>query len=431
MFLIGLTGNIGVGKSTVCDMLAQLGARVVDADLVAHAVLLRGTPAWRGVVDAFGYEVLQDDGSVDRRKLGATVFGSPARLQMLESITHPAVGTELALVMRDALAAPGAGDQVMVLEAVKLFEAGLHRYCDALWVVTAPPAEQKRRLTQERGMIEQEAEARLRAQPPLDEKLRHARVVIDNGGTIENTRVQVMRAFVEIDPGAASDKTGLLLHWLRIPLAPVPAPPLPAAPLAPPTPASQAATPPPEPTAPHIGEPQAAEPPAPAASIAAPQPVVRRVRPGDVDQLARLLTRIEGRAQSLTRAEVLERLGKLGYWLLESNGDPTALAAWQAENLVAVVRELWADSPDTATRALPLLLQAVEQEADTLTCEVVVIVASGPTAALAERAVELCGYQPAGLDALHPHWRGVIVPTLRGDEALYTKQLRDLVTRPI
>src|SRR5436190_21145233 len=130
MYIIGLTGNIATGKSTVCSILEQLGARVIDADAVAHAILKRGTPAWRGVVDAFGYDILQYDGTVDRRKLGGVVFSDAAKLKTLERISHPAIGIELALMVRDALQAPGVDDQVMVVEAVKLYEAGMHEYMD-------------------------------------------------------------------------------------------------------------------------------------------------------------------------------------------------------------------------------------------------------------------------------------------------------------
>ena len=216
MYLIGLTGNIATGKSTVCDILTQLGARIIDADLVAHGVLRRGSPAWQSLVEAFGNDILQYDGTVDRRKLGAVVFNDATKLRTLEQITHPAVGRELALLVHDALDAPDAADAILVIEAVKLYESGIYEFMDALWVVTAPREEQKRRLMQERGMREADAEARLQSQPPLDEKLKHANVVIDNGGSIEELRRQVMRAFAEINPEQARDKTALLQKWVRL-----------------------------------------------------------------------------------------------------------------------------------------------------------------------------------------------------------------------
>jgi dephospho-CoA kinase len=407
MYLIGLTGNIATGKSAVCEILQQLGARIVDADLVAHAVLQRGTPAWRSLVEAFGYDILQYDGTVDRRKLGAVVFNDAAKLWTLERITHPAVGTELALLVRDALQAPDAADAIMVIEGVKLYEAGLSEYLDALWVITATPAEQMRRLMQTRGLSQTEAEARLRSQPPLDEKLKHAAVVIDNSGTIEELRVQVMRAFVQINPERGTDKTALLQHWLRLT----------------PTPALVETS----------ALPQTDTQPAATTQISGSEPewTVRRARPSDMRMLAELLARIEGKSEPLGRAEILERQGKFGYWLVRAGENTVALAAWQAENLAAIVRELWAENDAQAARAFPLLLQAIEAEANALTCEVVAIVVPPRAANLAQIAAQTGGYTMTTVEQLHKLWRGVIEPLLTDNETFYTKQLREIVTKPI
>jgi dephospho-CoA kinase len=410
MYLIGLTGNIATGKSTVCNILEQLGARVIDADVVAHGVLKRGTPAWRSVVNAFGYDILRDDGAVDRRKLGAVVFNDAAKLRTLERIIHPAVGTELALMLRDLLHAGDAAPEVVVIEAVKLYEAGLTEYLDALWVVTAPPEEQKRRLMQERGMSEVDAELRLRSQPPLEEKLERATVVIDNGGSIEETRVQVMRAFVTLDLEQASDKTALLTHWLGLDKAPRSAPP-----------GRGAAA-----ETPDAGNAQAAIPPTGQMGW-----TVRRARPGDARKLAELVARIEGKTEALGRAEMLERQGRLGYWLVLAGEQTIALAAWQAENLTAIVRELWVQDLDGAPRALPPLLRAIEDEANALACEVIVIVVPPRAADLARIAAQASGYEPTTVEQLHQVWRSVVEPMLTGQERLYAKHLLEIITEPI
>lgn len=422
MYIIGLTGNIATGKSTVCAILEQLGARVVDADKVAHVVLKRGSPAWRSVVDAFGYDILQADGNVDRRKLGAVVFNDAAKLRTLEQITHPAVGTELALMVRDALNAPGSDDRVLVVEAVKLYEAGMHEFMDALWVVTAPRSEQRRRLMQDRGMNETEAGARLAAQPSLDAKLARADVVIDNGASIEETRVQVLRAFAMIDPSTAIDKTPLILKWLRLKPHPAPAPstgPEPQKAAAMTTAATTAAPVDSKPDA--NGTARTAEP---------ATWVVRRAKPGDARSLADLLNHIEKRTEPLGRAEMLERQGKYAYWLVLGNNRPIALAAWQAENLAAIVRELWVANPADAPRAFPQLLAAIETEANALTCEVVVILVPERAAALAQIAAESSGYEPITLDELNKLWRSVIEPLRQKDEPMYAKRLRAIVTKP-
>lgn len=209
MYLIGLTGNIASGKSTVRVMLQELGARTIDADALAHAVLLKGTPAWTKVNETFGPDVIGADGEVDRKKLGAIVFADQAQLEKLEAIVHPAVSTALARLLTEA------HDRIVVVEAVKLIEAGLHRYCDAVWIVTAPTYVAKQRLVEERGMGEIDAMLRLRAQPLLREKLKLANVVIDNSGSVEQTRAQVIRAFADIRPETATDKSETLALLLR------------------------------------------------------------------------------------------------------------------------------------------------------------------------------------------------------------------------
>lgn len=462
MYLIGLTGNIATGKSTVCDILTQLGARVIDADLVAHAVLRRGSPAWRQLVQAFGYDILQYDGTVDRRKLGALVFDDAEKLQTLEQLTHPAVGTELALMIRDALDEPDADTAILVVEAVKLYESGIHEFMDALWVVTAPRAEQKRRLMQDRGMSQAEAEARLNAQPALKEKLERAAVTIDNGGSIETLRVQVMRAFVEINPAQTRDKNALLQKWLRL----APAPPAIEPTAAPNEPLETPAPPPTIESAPAASEPletSSASPAVEAASAAresletssaspviesasaasepletSPAPIarepewsVRRARPADARMLSELLARIEGRDEPIGREEMLERFGKFGYWLAYTDDQPIALAAWQAENLAAIVRELWAENDAYAARAFPPLLAAIQAEANALTCEVVALVVPARAAPLAAIAAQTAGYASSDVAQLHKLWRSVIEPLLTDNATLYTKQLREIVTKPI
>lgn len=392
MYLIGLTGNIATGKSTVSEMLEQLGARVIDADTVAHSVLRRGTPAWRAVVKEFGYDILYSDGRVNRRKLGSLVFNDPARLRVLEAIVHPAVGAALALKLREVR------EPVVVIEAVKLYEAGLAEYCDALWVVTAPEEEQRRRLIKQRKLSSAEADARLRAQPPLAEKLARATVVIDNGGDIEDTRVQVLRAFAAIDPERAADKTQLYLRWLGLV-------------------ASEA-----DESSPRLVK---------ASGTAAEGPLtVERARPSDATALASLLAKIEGRSAPLERAEVLERLGREAYWLARSGRDIVALAAWRTEDLVGVVRDLWASSPQAADRALPLLLDAIEKEADVLKCEVLVVAMPERTLGFAGLVGERDGFRHEHLEALHPLWRSTVEATVRGGETLYVKQLREMATTP-
>ena len=191
-YLIGLTGNIATGKSTVAKMREELGATVIDADALVHELQHRGTPVYEAIKAAFGAGILDGTGEIDRKLLGSIVFADPAQLRTLESIVHPAVLLES---MRRITSAP---TPVVVYEAIKLIEAGRADMCSALWVVTARPEVQLQRLMRERQMREAEARQRIEAQPPQSEKIQRATVVIDKSGGLEETRRQVSAAWQAI-----------------------------------------------------------------------------------------------------------------------------------------------------------------------------------------------------------------------------------------
>jgi dephospho-CoA kinase len=186
MYLIGLTGNIATGKSTVRQALAERGAATVDADALAHEVMQPGTEVCHAIVNRFGPGVVRPDGSLDRVALRGLVFSDAEALRDLERIVHPAMGVR----WRARLEAQGR--PVGVVEAIKLIEAGYHRKCDELWVVTAPPAQQLARLMATRGLTEEEAWRIIQAQPPQGEKAALADVVFHNDGDLADllTRVE-------------------------------------------------------------------------------------------------------------------------------------------------------------------------------------------------------------------------------------------------
>ncbi len=191
MYLIGLTGNIACGKSTVVALLRELGAAVCDADAVVHAVQAPDGAAYAPIVAAFGPEILVDGrrgNLIDRAALGRIVFSDPEKLRLLEALVHPAVRE----VMGAWLAAQQtARVQVAVIDAIKLIESGWPALCDAVWVVTAPPEQQLARLMRERGMSAADAEQRIAAQNSQASKVAVASVVIDNSGSLAQTQAQV------------------------------------------------------------------------------------------------------------------------------------------------------------------------------------------------------------------------------------------------
>lgn len=191
-YRIGLTGNIATGKSTVARLLAELGAEVWDGDRIAHEVMAPGGPAYPAVVAAFGPGILDAAGAIDRRALGAIVFADPTALARLETLVHPAVMAEVAR-RQAASTAP-----VVVVEAIKLLEAGGAATCQTIWVTTCPPEVQVARLVHYRNLTPEEAWQRVNAQPPPAAKLARADVIIDTGGTLEATRQQVLAAWAQL-----------------------------------------------------------------------------------------------------------------------------------------------------------------------------------------------------------------------------------------
>ncbi|MCX2726849.1 dephospho-CoA kinase [Thermomicrobium sp. 4228-Ro] len=191
-YVIGITGNIACGKSLVVRELAACGAETVDADEVAREVTGPGSPVLAAIAQEFGAEVLRPDGSLDRRALGAIVFRDPEALRRLEAITHPAIVAEIRRRVAESRR------PVVVIDAIKLFESSLARDCDEVWVVTCRPEQQLARLMARNGLSEEEALTRIRAQPPQEEKVARADRVIDNSGSIEETRRQVAALWQDV-----------------------------------------------------------------------------------------------------------------------------------------------------------------------------------------------------------------------------------------
>ena len=176
MKVIGLTGGIGSGKSTVSQLLAELGAVILNADKVGHEALKPDSEIWRQVVAAFGRQILTPDGNIDRKKLGNIVFGNPESLSRLNQIMHPRM---YALVKAQLEEYRRQGVGVVVLEAPLLLEAGWTSLVDEVWVTTAPEATVLKRLQERTGLSQAESLTRLRSQLSPAERARHADAVIN------------------------------------------------------------------------------------------------------------------------------------------------------------------------------------------------------------------------------------------------------------
>ncbi|MCE2488919.1 MAG: dephospho-CoA kinase [Anaerolineae bacterium] len=196
--VIGLTGNIAVGKSQVLGQLQALGAGVIDADRVARDVLEPDGAAFARVVAEFGEGLLDAQGRIDRAALGRLVFADAAALARLEALTHPVIRRRIDELAR---AAP---QPVLVIEAIKLLEGELAGAVDAVWVVDAAPETQLARLTGQRGMTPADARQRLLAQNPQADKLARADLVIRNDGSLAALQDQVRAAWQSLSDGLSA-----------------------------------------------------------------------------------------------------------------------------------------------------------------------------------------------------------------------------------
>jgi len=200
MIVIGLTGNIGSGKSTVARRLAGLGARIIDADQVARKVVLPGSACLEEIAREFGHGILNDQGGLDRKKMGDVVFADPEARTRLNNIIHPWITEEISGEITWFKEHPellgGAG--VLVVDAPLLIETGLQHDVDEVWVVKIDLKEQLQRLARRDGLAPEDVMNRLDAQLPQEEKLKYARRIIDNSGEPDETIKQTNRHWADL-----------------------------------------------------------------------------------------------------------------------------------------------------------------------------------------------------------------------------------------
>jgi dephospho-CoA kinase len=200
MLLVGLTGGIGSGKSTVASMLEERGAVVLDADVFARRAVELGTPGYDAVLERFGAGVLGPGGDLDRDVLADLVFADEAARRDLETIVHP----EVRRMLVEGCEPYRDTDRVVVFSAPLLVETGAFESFEVLVLVSAPVERQVERLARERGMTEEQARARIAAQAPLEDKAAVADVIVDNDGPVEELEKQVDRLWAELAGRAAA-----------------------------------------------------------------------------------------------------------------------------------------------------------------------------------------------------------------------------------
>lgn len=195
MKVIGLTGGIGSGKSTVSRFLGEMGAVVLDADKVGHQAYQPGTETWKELVAAFGEDIVAPDSTIDRRKLGAIVFADPEALARLNRIMHPRMFDMMKARIEEYR---GQGTEVVVLEAAILLEANWTPLVDEVWVTVASESMVVQRTRERTGLPEEQIKARIRSQLSNEERSQQAKVVITNDGDLEELRVKVEELWQEL-----------------------------------------------------------------------------------------------------------------------------------------------------------------------------------------------------------------------------------------
>jgi dephospho-CoA kinase len=189
--IVGLTGGIVVGKSTVASMFRDLGAKIIDADKLGHSVILPNKPVWKKIVKIFGKDILQNDLTIDREKLGKIVFANQALLKKLNEITHPEITKIIKKEINLARNATNNQGKVLIVDAALIYEAKIDRFMDKIIVVYIDEDEQIKRLIKRNNLSKEEALQRIKSQIPMKEKVKMTDYVIDNSNSLDKTREQV------------------------------------------------------------------------------------------------------------------------------------------------------------------------------------------------------------------------------------------------
>lgn len=401
-YIIGLTGNIATGKSIVRQMLQHLGAYTIDADSLAHQVMMPGAPAYKPIVATFGQFIVGPDGRIDRNLLGKMVFGNPAALKKLEEITHPIIRQGImALVAR-------AQQRVIVIEAIKLLEGDLANMVDSVWVVDASPATQYRRLIEKRKMSEADAKQRILAQGAQSEKLKRANVVIKNDGSIEDTWKQVQAAFNEVRRQLMSAAT---------------------------SPQSQTAAPQASAAAPAQADAPASADPTPAEEVTTNVVgvVVKRGMPHNAGDIAAFVSQV--RQQPVTRDDIMMAFGLKSFLIGQTpDGKLLSVLGWTVENLVTRIDEFYIAPQAPVKPVVKAMVNAVESSSHELQSEVSFFFLPKSAPAALVSAFQENGYSPITVSEIKiPVWREAVDETTRGnDYQVLWKQLRqDRVLQPI
>jgi len=197
VLIVGLTGGIVGGKSTVASMFKYLGAKIIDADKLGHSVILPNKPAWKKIVKIFGKDIIQNDMTIDREKLGKIVFANQSLLKKLNEITHPEITKMIKKEIDSAKNKKHNQEKILIIDAALIYEAKIDRFMDKIIVVYIDKDEQIKRLIKRNNLSKDEALQRVRSQISMEEKAKIADYVIDNSNSLDKTKKQVEKIWRE------------------------------------------------------------------------------------------------------------------------------------------------------------------------------------------------------------------------------------------
>lgn len=355
-YIIGLTGNIATGKSTVRALLAVRGALTIDADGLVHEILASDAEVRARIVERFGPEITRPDGGIDRGRLGTIVFRDRQGLSDLEAIVHPRVGERV----RELIAA--ATEPVVVIEAIKLLEGQLRALCDSIWVSNCRPEQQVDRLVSGRKLSRAQALARINSQAPQEQKVAQAGVVIDTSSTLAETERQVDVA------------------WAALPAA---------------------------------------------RTNHGPRPEMRRARARDVDALVAFLNARRTDGPPAERMELLASFGEQGYMLAELGGVIRGMIAWNTEDFIAYLRQVWLPDGKNAAETGRLLVESVCQAAHELMCEVALLFVPETLGEQEQSLYEACSFDAVEVTELIPAWRRAAESSMPAGSRVMLRKLRE------
>ena len=364
-YVIGLTGNIATGKSVVRKMLEHLGAFGIDADALAHRTIASGAPGFQPVLEAFGEGILDSSGEIERSKLAQIVFYDKDALARLELIIHPLVREAINVLINRS------EHKVVVLEAIKLIESGLTKKCDCLWVSTAPKKIQLARLIKNRGLSEMNATQRIESQPPQNDKIAAADIVIYNDDSFENTWSQVRKAWLGFFEKPRVKK--------------------------------------PSPEVYQMGNIK-----------------VLRYLPDQCAEISELISQLSDGEENPTPKDIMAAFTEKSFLVMKFGDNPAGVAGWNDKNLVAISDEVHLGGDLPIPNPLYEFVRAIDSISERHQCEISLLYLTD------KLAHHFAGLTPLGYKVQNPEdleiqaWREIAIFFQSPDTVMFSKQLQQM-----